>query len=159
MVHAKDTTDFIQNAKNVGTLCNQSGDRYPENHIDFEDHRVVDDCSMEETYTNDQNSKSNVLGIQRQQSGDKIPENQIDFKDHRECHRVVDDCPIEETYTNDQNSKSIPSQLLTLGKSEERCWNFKEVANKIVRLQNHCRRFTERDEWKDFTSVNVLFQH
>ena len=157
MDHAKDTTDF---AKNVGTLCNQSGDRYPENQIDFEDHshrechRVVDDCPMEETYTNDQNSKSNV-GTQRQQSKDKIPENQIDVEDHM----VVDDCPMEETYTNDQNSKSIPSRLLTLGKSEERCWTFKEVANKIVRLQNHCRRFTERDEWKDFTSVNVLFQH
>ena len=115
MDHAKNTTDFIQNAKNVGTLCNQSGDRYPEN--------------------------------------------QIDFEDHRECHSVVDDCPMEETNTNDQNSKSIPSPPLPLGKSEERGWTFKEVANKIVRLQNHCRRFTERDEWKDFTSVNVLFQH
>ena len=116
MDQAKDTTDFIQSAKRVGTLCNQSGDSYPEN--------------------------------------------QIDFEDHRECHSVVDDCPMEETNTNDQNSKSIPSPpLLPLGKSEERCWTFKEVANKIVRLQNHCRRFTERDEWKDFTSVNVLFQH
>ena len=103
MVHAKDTTDFIQNAKNVGTLCNQSGDKYPEN--------------------------------------------QIDFKDHRECHRVVDDCPMEETYTNDQNSKSIPSRPLTLGKSEERCWTFKEVANKIVRLQN----FSIKCSWISMT--------
>ena len=115
MDHAKDTTDFIQNAKNVGIQCNQSGDSYPEN--------------------------------------------QIDFEDHRECHSVVDDCPMEVKFTNDQNSKSIPSPPLPLGKSEERGWTFKEVANKIVRLQNHCRRFTERDEWKDFTSVNVLFQH
>ena len=62
----------------------------------------------------------------------------------------------EEHPADQINSHLFPSvPALPLGKCEEKVWNFKDVVTKIVRLQTHCRRFTERDEWKDFTPVST----
>ena len=33
-------------------------------------------------------------------------------------------------------------------------WTLRKVVEKIINVQNYCRNFTERDEWKTFSKVS-----